>query len=101
MLTGEPFQQYVDGAFEDGEARFASLDPATGTPWAEMPEAREGDVDRAVAAARRAFEAGPWPAMTATARGKLLARLAELIATHAGALAEIETRDTGKIIRET
>ena len=101
MLTGEPFQQYVDGAFEDGDARFASLDPATGAPWAEMPEAREGDVNRAVAAARRAFETGPWPAMTATARGKLLARLAELIATHAGALAEIETRDTGKIIRET
>lgn len=101
MLTGGTFQQYIDGVFEDGDARFASLDPATGAPWAEMPEAREGDVNRAVAAARRAFEAGPWPAMTATARGKLLARLAELIATHAGALAEIETRDTGKIIRET
>ena len=101
MLTGGTFQQYIDGVFEDGNARFASLDPATGAPWAEMPEAREGDVNRAVAAARRAFEAGPWPAMTATARGKLLARLAELIATHAGALAEIETRDTGKIIRET
>ena len=101
MLTGGTFQQYVDGAFEDGEARFASLDPATGTPWAEMPEAREGDVDRAVAAARRAFEAGPWPAMTATARGKLLYRLADLVAENAATLAEIETRDTGKIIRET
>ncbi len=95
------FQQYIDGTFEDGEARFASLDPATGAPWAEMPEAREGDVDRAVAAATRAFRAGPWPAMTATARGKLLSRLADLVTAHAADLAEIETRDTGKIIRET
>ncbi|MFO1143226.1 MAG: aldehyde dehydrogenase [Amaricoccus sp.] len=95
------FQQYIDGRFEDGEARFASLDPAAAEPWAEMPEAREGDVDRAVAAASRAFAEGPWPAMTATARGKLLARLADLVAQNAGKLAEIETRDTGKIIRET
>lgn len=95
------FQLYIDGAFEDGEARFPSLDPSTGAPWAEMPEAREGDVDRAVAAAGRAFRSGPWPAMTATARGRLLARLADLVAAHAARLAEIETRDTGKIIRET
>jgi hypothetical protein len=66
-----------------------------------MPEAREADVDRAVAAATRAFRDGPWPAMTATARGKLLARLAARVAENAGRLAEIETRDTGKIIRET
>lgn len=95
------FQQYIDGAFEDGEARFASLDPATGTVWAEMPEAREASVDRAVAAAGRAFREGAWPAMTATQRGKLLARLGDLVAENAGRLAEIETRDTGKIIRET
>lgn len=100
-MTGAPFQQYIDGVFEDGEARFASLDPATGMPWADMPEAREGDVDRAVAAAARAFRSGPWPAMTATARGKLLSKLADLVTTHAAELAEIETRDTGKIIRET
>ena len=95
------FQQYIDGVFEDGKARYQSLDPATGEAWAEMPEAREDDVDRAVAAARRAFASGPWPALTATARGKLLARLADLVAANAGRLAEIETRDTGKIIRET
>lgn len=95
------FQQYVDGAFEEGDARFPSLDPATGEAWAEMPEAREATIDRAVAAAGRAFREGPWPAMTATGRGKLLARLADLVAGNAQRLAEIETRDTGKIIRET
>lgn len=95
------FQQYIDGAFEDGSARFPSLDPATGKAWADMPEAREGDVDRAVTAAGRALRDGPWSQMTATARGKLLMKLADLVALHSGKLAEIETRDTGKIIRET
>lgn len=96
-----PFQQYIDGVFEDGSARFGSIDPATGTVWADMPEAREGDVDRAVTAAERALLSGPWPQMTASARGKLLLRLADLVADNAAALAELETRDTGKIIRET
>lgn len=95
------FQQYIDGVFEEGAARFGSIDPATGTVWAEMPEAREGDVDRAVRAAERALWSGPWPQMTASARGKLLLRLADLVADNAATLAELETRDTGKIIRET
>lgn len=95
------FQHYIDGAFSDGEARFDSLDPATGKIWARMPEAREADVDRAVNAAHAALHDGPWPKMTATQRGKLLHRLADLVAEHAQTLAELETRDTGKIIRET
>ncbi|MHA7971911.1 aldehyde dehydrogenase [Rhizobium sp. CAU 1783] len=95
------FQLYIDGQFEDGEARFESLDPATGTTWADMPEAREADVDRAVTAATRALQDGPWAKMTATQRGKLLYKLADLIAANAPKLAELETRDTGKIIRET
>ncbi|MDH2328094.1 aldehyde dehydrogenase [Cereibacter sp. SYSU M97828] len=95
------FQQYIDGTFSDAEATFQSLDPATAQPWAEMPEAREGEVDRAVRAARRAFDAPEWAGLTASARGKLLYRLADLIAEHAPRLAELETRDTGKIIRET
>ncbi|PLL12959.1 carnitine dehydratase [Tabrizicola sp. TH137] len=95
------FQLYIDGAFEDGAARFPSLDPATGTAWAEMPEARAAEVDRAVAAAHRAFLSGPWPKLTASQRGKLLMRLADLVAEAAPDLARLETRDTGKIIRET
>ncbi|MCZ7452287.1 aldehyde dehydrogenase [Rhizobium rhizogenes] len=96
------FQCYIDGRFEDGEARFASLDPATGTPWADMPESREADIARAVEAAHRAlYEDAGWPKLTATQRGKLLYRLADLVAENAKTLAELETRDTGKIIRET
>ena len=95
------FQHYIDGAFEDGSHSFDSLDPATGSPWATMPKASAGDVDRAVRAAHRAFFSGPWPALTATARGKLLMRLADLVQAAAPDLARLETRDTGKIIRET
>ncbi|WP_425645940.1 aldehyde dehydrogenase [Agrobacterium leguminum] len=96
------FQCYIDGRFEDGEARFASLDPASGTAWAEMPESREADVGRAVEAAHRAlYEDAGWSKLTATQRGKLLYRLADLVAENAKTLAELETRDTGKIIRET
>ncbi|APG94834.1 aldehyde dehydrogenase [Sinorhizobium americanum] len=95
------FQCYIDGEFADGEARFESIDPATGAAWAEMPEAREADVNRAVEAAHRALYAGPWSKLTATQRGKLLYKLADLVAENAQKLAELETRDTGKIIRET
>jgi aldehyde dehydrogenase (NAD+) len=95
------FQCYIDGEFGDGEARFESIDPATGRAWAEMPEAREADVGRAVEAAHKALYAGAWPKLTATERGKLLYKLADLVTANAQKLAELETRDTGKIIRET
>lgn len=95
------FQCYINGEFADGEVRFESIDPATGRAWAEMPEAREADVDRAVGAAHNALYGGAWPRLTATQRGKLLYKLADLVAANAQKLAELETRDTGKIIRET
>lgn len=97
----EQFDLYIDGAFHPGAARFDSRDPATDAPWASIAEARAAEVDLAVRAARRAFETGAWPAMTASARGKLLLRLADLVQEAAPELARIETRDTGKIIRET
>ncbi len=95
------FQHYIGGTFSDGAAQFDSIDPATGTAWAKMPEARTDDVNAAVNAARSALTAPEWANMTATARGKLLYRLADLVAENAQTLAELETRDTGKIIRET
>ncbi len=97
----QQFQQYIGGGFSDGSAQFESRDPATGAVWALMPEARVDDVEAAVAAAQTAFFNPAWANMTASARGKLLYGLADLIAENAQALAEIETRDTGKIIRET
>ena len=95
------FQHYIDGNFEDGSESFESLNPASGEPWAIMPAASAEDVDRAVRAADRAFTDPTWSGLTATQRGKLLYRLAELVAENAPRLAELETADTGKIIRET
>ena len=95
------FQHLIDGQFEDGAASFESIDPATGEAWALMPRAGAADVDRAVTAAHRALGDKAWRGLTATQRGKLLFRLADLVAEHAQALAVLETTDTGKIIRET
>lgn len=81
------FQHYIDGQFEDGTTRFSSLDPATGQAWAEMPNATAADVTRAVEAAHRAFLGQPWAGLTATARGKLLYKLADLVQAAAPRLA--------------
>ena len=94
------FRNFIDGGFDEPSATFDSVDPSTGEPWASMPAATEADVDRAVEAAHRALRSG-WATMTATARGKLLVRLGDLVVANADRLAELETRDTGKIIRET
>ena len=97
----DQFQQYIGGQFEDGSAAFESVNPATGEPWALMPEARADDVNQAVEAAAQALKDPKWAKLSATARGKLLYRLAELVENNASAIATLETRDTGKIIRET
>lgn len=100
-MTTTPFRNFIDGRFDEPSATFESIDPSTGAAWATMPAATEADVDRAVEAAHRALRTGPWATMTATARGKLLVRLGDLVVANAQRLAELETRDTGKIIRET
>ena len=100
-MSSTAFRNYIDGQFTEPSSTFDSVDPSTGLPWATMPAATIADVDRAVQAAQRALRSGPWASMTATARGKLLVRLGDLVAANAGRLAELETRDTGKIIRET
>jgi (Z)-2-((N-methylformamido)methylene)-5-hydroxybutyrolactone dehydrogenase len=79
----------------------ASIDPATEEVWAEVAEADETDIDRAVGAARAAMS-GPWRTkITASQRGALLMRLAELFRRDAALLAEWESRDNGKPLRDT
>ncbi|MEE9375411.1 MAG: aldehyde dehydrogenase family protein, partial [Rhizobiaceae bacterium] len=70
------FQHYIGGEFSDGQGQFESIDPSTGAPWALMAEASVEDVNHAVEAAHDAFLAPDWAGITATARGKLLFRLA-------------------------
>ena len=78
-----------------------SVDPSDETVWAEVAEADEVDVDRAVAAARSAM-AGPWKTkITASQRGALLYKLAELLRRDGTKLAELESRDNGKPLRDT
>ena len=77
-----------------------SLNPYTGNPWALIPRGAAADVDRAVIAAHTAFRGREWRGLTATARGKILHKLADLIAARADELAAIETTDNGKLILE-
>lgn len=81
------------------DATYDSVDPFAGRPWARVPDGGAADIDRAVAAARAALN-GPWGQLTATARGKLLWRLGEIIAREAESLADLEVRDGGKLVRE-
>ena len=75
---------------------FAVFDPAFGREIARVAEADREDVDRAVSAARKAFEGGPWSRMSPSERGRLLWKLADLLEAHTDEFAEIESIDNGK-----
>ena len=100
--TDQPqYQLVIDGRRVEAASglRYDTVDPYLGAPWASAADGDAADVDAAVAAARRAL-AGPWGQLTGFGRARLMRRLAELIARDADKLAEIETRDTGKLLRE-
>ncbi|HBR46356.1 MAG TPA: betaine-aldehyde dehydrogenase, partial [Afipia sp.] len=92
-------QLLIDGRHVESVSgkTFNTLNPATGQVIATISEGSEADVDRAVAAARRAFE-GVWSTMRSAERGHILFRLAELMKQHGDELAELESRDAGKPI---
>jgi aldehyde dehydrogenase (NAD+) len=75
---------------------FATVNPSTGEEICQVAQADAADVDKAVLAARAAFEQGPWKKMRASERGRLLHRLADLIEQNADALARLESMDNGK-----
>jgi betaine-aldehyde dehydrogenase len=96
------YEQYVDGRFVAAAsgATFPVHDPSTEEVIARVPDGGEADVERAVAAARRAFDEGPWRTTTAQERGRVLFRLAEKVRRHHGMLSELESRNNGKPIVE-
>src|SRR6201991_3570050 len=101
-FLARPQQLLIDGrrvASASGKM-FKSLNPATEEVIATIAEGNEADVDRAVAAARRAFE-GPWRTMRASERGHILLKWAELLKQHADEIVEIESIDAGKPIAAT
>jgi betaine-aldehyde dehydrogenase len=97
------YRMLVDGAgvAADSGRTFAVMNPATGEVMAQVPEAGASDVDKAVRAARRAFDEGGWRDATAQDRGRILFRLAEQVRKDAKALAELETLNSGKPLAES
>jgi gamma-glutamyl-gamma-aminobutyraldehyde dehydrogenase len=93
---------FIDGKYRAArsEATFASVNPATGELLARVAAAESADVDEAVASARTAFESGSWSRASASARKRVLQRLAELIAEHSHELALLDSMDMGKLVAE-
>jgi betaine-aldehyde dehydrogenase len=96
------YQLYINGEFVEpaSPATLTVIDPSTTDVLATTPDAGAADVDRAVSAARAAFDAGPWKDATAQDRGRILFGLARFIRERAAELAEAETRNSGKPIVE-
>jgi aminomuconate-semialdehyde/2-hydroxymuconate-6-semialdehyde dehydrogenase len=98
MTALERIDHFISGdrVASTDAATMTSIDPTTREPWAEVARGSADDVDRAVQAARAAFDGGPWPRMTPQARSSLLHRLADQLLQHAGELALLDTTDMGR-----
>ncbi|HDR7616762.1 MULTISPECIES: aldehyde dehydrogenase DhaS [Bacillus] len=94
---------YVNGAFVESASgkTFKTPNPATGETLAIVAEAGREDIHKAVVAARMAFDEGPWSRMSTAERSRLMYKLADLMEEHKEELAQLETLDNGKPIRET
>ena len=102
VAQGRAFMQLIDGKPVDalsGE-RIDVICPSDGKAFASIPASSGADVDRAVKSARKAFEDGPWARMPAVERGRCLTRLFHLVEKHGDELAALESRDTGKPVRQ-
>ena len=94
---------YVNGSFIESASgkTFKTPNPATGETLAVVSEAGREDIHKAVVAARMAFDEGPWSRMSTAERSRLMYKLADLMEEHKEELAQLETLDNGKPIRET
>jgi aldehyde dehydrogenase (NAD+) len=94
---------YINGEFVESQSQktFDTYNPATGEVLACVFEAGSADIDLAVKAARKAFDEGPWSKMSASSRSRLMYKLADLMEENSEELAQLETLDNGKPIRET
>lgn len=99
-FLSKPKQMLIGGKWVNSASgkTFETVDPATGEVLARVAEGDKVDIDRAVGAARAAFESGPWPKMSPAERARLLWKVSELMETHKEELAELETLDNGKPI---
>lgn len=101
FLAQQPVKMLIGGQWVEAASgkTFETLNPATGEVLVQVAEGDSEDIQRAVTAARKAFESGPWPKLTPSQRGRLLLKLADLIEQNAQELAQLETLDNGKPIR--
>ncbi len=97
-FIGVPRQLFIDGHWTDAASgrTFETPNPATGETLARIAEGDAEDINRAVKAARRAFEEGPWSRMTPSERGRIIWRIGDLILAHLDELAQLEALDNGK-----
>ncbi|HWN62595.1 MAG TPA: aldehyde dehydrogenase family protein, partial [Streptosporangiaceae bacterium] len=97
-FVATPRQLFIDGQWTDAASgqTFDTPNPATGETLASVAEGDAEDINRAVRAARRAFEDGPWSRMTTSDRGRLIWKIGDLILEHADELAQLESLDNGK-----
>jgi aldehyde dehydrogenase (NAD+) len=101
-LAKKPQPMFIDGKWVKSASgkTFPTLNPATGETICEVAEGDKPDIDLAVKAARKAFEAGAWPRLNASDRGRLLNKLADLIEENKEELAALESLDNGKPLRD-
>ncbi|XP_037834619.1 mitochondrial 10-formyltetrahydrofolate dehydrogenase isoform X1 [Kryptolebias marmoratus] len=99
MTVKMPYQCFINGKFEDSEngKKYDTINPTDGSVICKVSYASVGDVDRAVAAAKEAFDNGPWGKMNPRDRGSLLHKLADLMEEHQEELATIESIDSGAV----
>ncbi len=98
QFTASPRQLFINGQWTDAASgkTFETPNPATGDTLARIAEGDAEDIDRAVKAARKAFDEGPWGRITPSERGRIIWRIGDLILEHAEELAQLESLDNGK-----
>jgi betaine-aldehyde dehydrogenase len=101
VKVNQKWQLWINGKFEDGASERTLFSPATGKELCKVSEASREQVEKAIKAARKAFDEGPWPKLTAAERAQFLFKLADKIDEKASELAELETINGGKPLRES
>src|ERR1700744_5053602 len=98
QFTGTPRQLFINGQWTEAASgkTFETPNPATGDILAHVAEGDAEDINRAVQAARTAFDEGPWGRITPSERGRIIWRIGDLILEHAEELAQLESLDNGK-----